>query len=205
MLCLLRLMDSKFAATVKSLQAALRRYLVRTCRYHFIEEWHIPGTREQVAEVILDTHKLSGWWAATFRSVCVTDHGAEDGTGKEFQAVVQGWLPYRLQMTFVITDVILPERFQVQVSGDLEGTGTALLEQQDGVVRLHFDWDVRVRRRLLRSMSPVLKPLICINYLWNMSIGHRRIACEVIRRNPDCVASAGRGSRFIPLVVGAAD
>jgi hypothetical protein len=38
MLCLLRLMDSKFAATVKSLQAALRRYLVRTCRYHFIEE-----------------------------------------------------------------------------------------------------------------------------------------------------------------------
>lgn len=56
-----------------------------------------------------------------------------------------------------------PREFEVQVDGDLRGRGVWTLSATEGKVHVRFDWRVHADRALLRTLTPVLRPL----FRWN--------------------------------------
>jgi hypothetical protein len=48
--------------------------------YHFISDWQVEGTVDEVSAVISDTASLPRWWPSVYLTVTVLQSGREDGT-----------------------------------------------------------------------------------------------------------------------------
>jgi hypothetical protein len=67
----------------------------------------------------------------------------------------------------VITEINPPERITAEVDGDLRGRGTwTLTPIADGGTHVRFDWEVHADRRLLKVLTPLLRPLFRWNHNW---------------------------------------
>ena len=60
-----------------------------------------------------------------------------------------------------------PNRVVAEVGGDLRGRGIwTLTEAGEGVTHVRFDWTVFADRKLLRTLTPVLRPVFRANHNW---------------------------------------
>jgi len=50
--------------------------------YHFISDWQVEGTVEEVSAIVTDTVSLPRWWPSVYLGVTVLQPGREDGTQK---------------------------------------------------------------------------------------------------------------------------
>ena len=80
----------------------------------------------------------------------------------------KGRLPYHLH-TRTKTDRSSerPHRIQGETDGDLRGTGIwTLTRERDGGTHVRFDWRVHADRRLLKLLTPLLRPALRWNHNW---------------------------------------
>ena len=66
-------------------------------------------------------------------------------------------------------------------SGDFEGTGTWMFEEEGEGTHAVLDWRPSVRKPVVRELSPVLRPLFRSNHAWTMRRGlesARRVLAE---------------------------
>lgn len=101
--------------------------------------------------------------------------------GKTVELLTQGWLPYRLRWRFVTTEV-RPDGFTLEATGDFEGRGVWAFVQDGHDVDVSYDWRIRARKPLLRSLSWLLKPLFAANHRWAMERGKGSVVLELRRR-----------------------
>ena len=59
-----------------------------------------------------------------------------------------------------------PHIIEADVVGDLAGHGKWTLTEAVGGTHVRFDWEVTADRRLLRILSPVLRPALRWNHAW---------------------------------------
>jgi hypothetical protein len=72
----------------------------------------------------------------------------------------KGKLPYTLKTTSKITVFDPPTHFQIEVVGDLTGTGKwTLAPDGKGKIHVRFDWIVHADRPLRRYLTPILLPI----------------------------------------------
>jgi hypothetical protein len=151
-------------------------------RYHFVTRWRVPGEVEEVAEVLSEAEELPRWWPAVYLDVKVTDPGDEDGIGKEVSLHTRGWLPYTLRWQFRVTESDYPHSFALESWGDFEGRGEWRLQQAGRCVDVTYEWSIRAEKRLLRSLSFLLKPIFARNHRWAMASGEQSLRLELARR-----------------------
>ena len=72
--------------------------------YHFISDWQVEGTVEEVSAIITDTVSLPRWWPSVYLAVTVLQPSLEDGIGKVVSLLTRGWLPYSLDWTLRVTE-----------------------------------------------------------------------------------------------------
>ena len=82
--------------------------------YHFITRWHVPGTVEDVAQIIGDAPSLAHWWPSVYLDVQEIEPGDEHGIGKVVSLYTKGWLPYTLRWTL---DHRAPHRRRLRIDG----------------------------------------------------------------------------------------
>ena len=112
----------------------------------------------------------------------VTEPGRPDGIGRKVGLLTKGWLPYKLQWSFVVTESNPPHGFSIAAHGDFEGTGVWTLRQDGDFADIRFDWTIRAEKPLLKTFSFVLKPLFAWNHRWAMAEGERALIAEIARR-----------------------
>jgi hypothetical protein len=78
----------------------------------------------------------------------------------------KGRMPYHLHTTSTITRLEPPHVVQGDVEGDLRGRGTWTLTPTATGTHVRFDWRVFADRPLLRTLTPVLRPLFRWNHAW---------------------------------------
>ncbi|MGH9280011.1 MAG: SRPBCC family protein [Acidimicrobiales bacterium] len=150
--------------------------------YHFVTEWRVTATVDEVKAVLRDGPSLPQWWPSVYLSVDEVDPGGADDVGRTLDLHTKGWLPYTLRWTIRVTEPMTDQGFALSATGDLEGTGRWTFEPQGPGVLITYDWRVMASKPLLRRLSWLLKPAFSANHHWAMRKGEESLQLEIRRR-----------------------
>jgi uncharacterized protein YndB with AHSA1/START domain len=132
--------------------------------YVFVDEWDVRAPMQPVFDALADGRTYPEWWKPVYLSV---EADGPPRVGAVSRQHFKGRLPYHLHTTSEITEYEPPTRVVAEVTGDLRGRGIwTLTEKGDGVTHVRFDWTVFADRKLLRTLTPVLRPLFRANHNW---------------------------------------
>jgi len=132
--------------------------------YVFVDEWDVAAPREAVFAAISDARSYPVWWKPVYIGVDA-DEG-EPAVGKESRQHFKGRLPYHLHTRSRITRLEHPHVIAAEVDGDLRGVGEWTLTETTTGTHVRFDWRVHADRRLLRILTPILRPAFRWNHAW---------------------------------------
>lgn len=150
--------------------------------YHFISDWQVEGTVEEVSAIVTDTVSLPRWWPSVYLAVTVVQSGREDGTQKVVKLHTRGWLPYSLDWRLRVTESRHPHGFTLEAEGDFNGQGIWHFVQDGARVLIRYDWKIRADKPLLRTLSFAFKPVFEANHRWAMERGEASLRLELARR-----------------------
>jgi len=152
--------------SLKTQQRFARVVLKLTDRnYEFVDDWHVEAPPEAVFDVLADGSTYPQWWKPVYIRTEADDGPPE--IGKVVQHHFKGRLPYRLRVTTTTVGLERPHRIEVDTDGDLRGRGIwTLTPSESGGTHVTFDWRVNADRKLLRALTPVLRPALRWNHTW---------------------------------------
>jgi hypothetical protein len=150
--------------------------------YHFITNWRVKSTIQEVSEILGDAQELVRWWPSVYLDVKVLEQGDEHGLGKVVSLYTKGWLPYTLRWSFRVTEVEA-DGFTLVAWGDFDGRGIWTFEQDGEWVNIIYDWKIKAEKPLLRYFSFVMKPIFAANHRWAMAKGEDSLKLELARRH----------------------
>ena len=150
--------------------------------YHFITDWRVQGTLQEVTDIIGDAEDLTRWWPSVYLDVKVLEKGDEAGLGKVVDLYTKGWLPYTLRWQFRVTEV-REDGFTLVAQGDFEGRGIWTFKQNGSWVDITYDWKISAEKPLLRYFSFLIKPIFAANHRWAMAKGEESLTLELARRH----------------------
>lgn len=154
--------------------------------YHFVTEWRVAGTVDEVRDVLGDAASLTQWWPAVYLEVVPVADGGPDGVGRTVDLHTKGWLPYTLRWTLTITEPLTDTGFALSASGDLAGTGVWTFRPDGPEVSIVYDWRIQAAKPLLKRLSWLLRPAFSANHVWAMGKGQESLRLELRRRRaPD--------------------
>jgi uncharacterized protein YndB with AHSA1/START domain len=150
-----------------AVQKALARLVLRIAGlmrpYVFVDEWDVAAPREAVFAAIADARTYPQWWRPVYLDV---DADGPAELGKESRQHFKGRLPYHLHTRSRVVALDAPRTVTADVDGDLRGRGTWTLTPTATGTHVRFDWQVHADRRLLRALTPVLRPVFRWNHNW---------------------------------------
>jgi hypothetical protein len=160
--------------------------------YHFITDWRVEGSINEVADILKDAEGLPRWWPSVYIDVKTLEPGDENGVGKVVDLYTKGWLPYTLRWQFRVTESRYPYGFSLEAWGDFNGRGIWTLEQTGSAVNITYDWKIRADKRLLSALSFLFKPIFSANHRWAMERGEQSLELELARRHARTPEDAAR-------------
>jgi uncharacterized protein YndB with AHSA1/START domain/mannose-6-phosphate isomerase-like protein (cupin superfamily) len=150
-----------------AVQKALARLVLRIAGvmrpYVFVDEWDVAAPPEAVFAAIADARTYPEWWRPVYLDV---DADGPAELGKESRQHFKGRLPYHLHTRSRVVALDAPRTVTADVDGDLRGRGTWTLTPTATGTHVRFDWQVHADRRLLRALTPVLRPVFRWNHNW---------------------------------------
>jgi uncharacterized protein YndB with AHSA1/START domain len=150
-----------------AVQKTLSRLVLRIAGlmrpYVFVDEWDVAAPREAVFAAIADARTYPEWWRPVYLDV---DADGPAELGKESRQHFKGRLPYHLHTRSRVVALDAPHTVTADVDGDLRGRGTWTLTPTATGTHVRFDWQVHADRRLLRALTPVLRPVFRWNHNW---------------------------------------
>ena len=148
-------------------QKALARFVLRLAAlrrpYVFVDEWEVAAPREAVFAAIADARTWPEWWRPVYLDV---DADGPAELGKESRQHFKGRLPYHLHTRSRVVALEAPRTVTAEVDGDLSGRGTWTLTPTATGTHVRFDWQVHADRKLLKALTPVLRPVFRWNHNW---------------------------------------
>ncbi|HKP12302.1 MAG TPA: SRPBCC family protein [Blastocatellia bacterium] len=160
--------------------------------YHFITDWRVEGTINEVADILSDATSLPRWWPSVYLGVEVKAPGDSAGVGEVVSLYTKGWLPYTLRWQFRVTESNYPHGFSLEAWGDFKGRGVWTLGQDGDFVNVRYDWRIRADKPLLAALSFLMKPLFAANHRWAMARGEESLKLELARRRARTPREAAR-------------
>jgi hypothetical protein len=163
--------------------------------YHFITEWRVEASINEVADTLKQATDLPRWWPSVYLSVEELEPGDEEGVGKVVSLYTKGWLPYTLRWKFRVTESDYPHGFALEAWGDFEGRGVWTFRQDGPWADVTYDWRIRANKPLLSRLSFLLKPIFAANHRWAMARGEESLRLELARRHAATPEEAARVAR----------
>jgi len=131
--------------------------------YVFVDEWDVTAPPEAVFDALADARTYPEWWTPVYIDV---EADGPPALGKVSHQHFKGRLPYHLHTTSTLTRLEAPRVVEGDVEGDLRGRGTWTLTPTATGTHVRFDWRVFADRPLLRTLTPLLRPLFRWNHAW---------------------------------------
>jgi mannose-6-phosphate isomerase-like protein (cupin superfamily)/uncharacterized protein YndB with AHSA1/START domain len=171
-----------------AVQSAFARAVLRASsrEYLFVDEWDVAAPPDEVFDALADARTYPLWWRPVY--IDVEAHG-EPALGKVSRQHFKGRLPYHLRTESTIVRLEPPRVIEGEVTGDLRGRGTWTLTETPGGTHVRFDWRVHADRRLLRVLTPLLRPAFRWNHDWAIARAIEGLEPYARRRAAERVAA----------------
>src|ERR1044071_2891396 len=147
--------------------------------YHFITHWRVPGTVEEVGNIIGNAPDLVRWWPSVYLDVQELEPGDENGIGRVIDLYTKGWLPYTLRWQFRVTELDPGHSVTLEARGDFVGRGIWTFEQEGAWFNITYEWKTRADKPLLQALSFLMKPIFSANHHWAMEKGEESLRLEL--------------------------
>lgn len=128
--------------------------------------WRLSAPIDRVWEAIRSSGEWPHWWRH-MESVSTLVPGNADGVGVMRRFVMRSSMGYRVRFDSRITLLQAPHAIDVEVSGDLTGTGRWRLFRTGDMTLVRYQWDVMPAKPWMRRLAPYARSL----FEWN----HARI------------------------------
>ncbi len=143
--------------------------------YTFITRWQIKAPLKDVWGAIYAAEQWPQWW----HGVVAVDEiraGNSRGIGGVKKYTWKSALPYKLSFYMELTDRVDHRSLMGRAYGELEGHGTWDFEENDGITKITYYWDVVTNKKWMNLFSFLLKPLFRYNHDVIMKRGARGLA-----------------------------
>jgi len=131
--------------------------------YAFVDEWDVAAPAPTVYEALADTRTYPDWWRPVYLDV---EADGPPAIGTVSHQHFKSRLPYHLRTRSRITRLDPGREIEADVDGDLRGRGVWRLTPTDAGTHVQFNWTVRPDRRLLRVLTPLIRPVLRANHRW---------------------------------------
>jgi carbon monoxide dehydrogenase subunit G len=132
-------------------------------RYRFLTTWLLEAPRQDCWDVLQDVTSWPRWWPGVSSVEQVTP-GDSRRVGSVHRVRWRALVAYSVELDFRVEEVREPALMSGRSSGELEGTGTWRLMEQDGVTAVLYDWDVRTTRAWMNALAPAARPLFALSH-----------------------------------------
>lgn len=133
--------------------------------YDFVTVWNVESPIGPVWDAIKESQKWPEWWHGVLR-VVELKAGDEDGLGAVHRSTWKSRLPYKLEFDSEVTRIERHRLIEVRAFGELEGTGLWQLFDDNGRVRVQYDWRVLTTKPWMNLLAPVARPF----FKWNHDV-----------------------------------
>src|SRR5262249_14967679 len=104
------------------------------------------------------------------------EEGDEAGVGQLGRYVWKSKLPYKLEFHARTTKVEKPRLLEGTVEGELAGTGTWRLFEENGVTAVLYRWEVATTRAWMNLPTPSARPIFPVTHDFVMRNGAEGLA-----------------------------
>lgn len=143
--------------------------------YSFTTKWETPAPLNEVWEAIRNSLDWPEWWKS-FTDVTELNHGDENGIGGIYRYTLKSPTHYKLTFDLQLTERIEHKKLEGKASGELEGTGTWLFEEKNGITFIECIWNVKTTQRWMNALAFILMPLFKYNHRMVMKKGGQYLA-----------------------------
>ncbi len=126
--------------------------------YRFLTAWLIEAPRQECWDVLADVLSWPEWWPGVASAREIT-HGDSDRVGSVHRVRWRSFAAYSIELDFTVEQVSEPNWMSGHARGDLEGSGTWRLMEQEDVTAVLYEWDVCTTRPWMDRLHPVASPL----------------------------------------------
>jgi uncharacterized protein YndB with AHSA1/START domain len=130
--------------------------------FDLVSQWRIEAPAERVWAALTDPDAWPSWWPYVLAVQTLREGGA-DGVGSVRRIHWATRLPYRLLIEVEAVESVRPHRLRARSRGQLDGEGLWLLRADSGHTDVTYVWRVRVVKRWMRWLAPLLAPV----FRWN--------------------------------------
>lgn len=141
--------------------------------YRFRTVWSFDAPIDTVWEALSNVDE-QGWWPGTTATQLA--RGDRRGIGAVVRYEMRTSLPYALTFVAIVTRMERPHVIEVQVGGELVGTGRWDLVQEGRTTHATYLWEVRTTARWMNLLAPLLRPAFVWNHHQVMQAGARGLA-----------------------------
>lgn len=150
--------------------------------YRVVTKWRLRAAPWEVAQILEEPTAWPTWWPAAFLEVVELDRPVRTAIGRRVIVHTKGWLPHTFRLQATLTQYQDRQHCILRVFGDFEGQCECWLRAIGEQVEITFDWQPRVQKPFVRTLSWVAKPLFIANHKWVMRCGQAGLDLEVRRR-----------------------
>lgn len=133
--------------------------------FDLVSHWRIESPVERVWAALTDPASWPKWWPYVL-GVQTLREGGSDGVGSVRRIHWATRLPYRIQIDVEAIESVRLQRLRARSRGQLDGEGLWLLRAADGCTDVTYVWRVRVVKRWMRWLAPLLAPV----FRWNHDV-----------------------------------
>jgi hypothetical protein len=130
--------------------------------YRFVTDWSFQAPLPLVWEAITESLHWPSWWKGVL-AVEELAPGDMNSLGQVRRYAMRSLLPYTLTFEMRLAERVPLRRLRGIASGELEGEGIWTFQEEAGVTRVRYEWNVRTSKRWMNVLAPIAKPL----FTWN--------------------------------------
>ncbi|MEM8722410.1 MAG: SRPBCC family protein [Cyanobacteria bacterium P01_G01_bin.39] len=149
--------------------------------YNFVTLWKIEAPLPEVWDIIVNIEDLPNWWKAVL-STKVLDQGDSDGANFLTEQTWKGVFPYKLTLVSKTIAIDYLKSIELVASGDVEGRGKWTFTEDEGIVTVQYNWDVKTTQKGMNFLAFVIKPLLAWNHDEMMRWGAKGLANKLDAR-----------------------
>ncbi|MCX6208758.1 MAG: SRPBCC family protein [Bacteroidetes bacterium] len=131
--------------------------------YSFITYWEINAPIEKVWALIYNSTEWANWWRGVV-DVSELEKGNENGIDSIRRYTWKSKLPYKLSFDMRLTEFEYCKKLSGTAFGELEGNGTWMFKEKDGVTIVTYYWNIVTNKTWMNSLAFLLKPIFIYNH-----------------------------------------